>query len=69
MSPREPNRVQNAGIERCRYGILLSVYIFLLYISAVEARGDHLCGLVVRVPGYRSRRPGSILGAARFSER
>jgi hypothetical protein len=21
--------------------------------------GDHLCGLVVRVPGYRSRGPGS----------
>jgi hypothetical protein len=25
-----------------------------------------LCGLVVRVPGYRSRRPGSIPSAARF---
>jgi hypothetical protein len=28
---------------------------------------DRLCGLVVRVPGYRSRGPGSILGATRFS--
>jgi hypothetical protein len=28
-----------------------------------------LCGLVVRVPGYRSRGPGSILGASRFSEK
>jgi hypothetical protein len=27
---------------------------------------DHLCGLVVRVPGYISRGPGSIPGAARF---
>jgi hypothetical protein len=27
-----------------------------------------LCGLVVRVPGYRSRGPGSIPGTARFSE-
>jgi hypothetical protein len=27
-----------------------------------------LCGLVVRVPGYRSRGPGSIAGAIRFSE-
>jgi hypothetical protein len=27
-----------------------------------------LCGLVVRVSGYRSRGPGSILGATRFSE-
>jgi hypothetical protein len=25
-----------------------------------------LCGLVVRVPGYRSRGPGSIPGATRF---
>jgi hypothetical protein len=29
---------------------------------------DHLCGLVVRVPGYRSRGPGSILGNTRFFE-
>jgi hypothetical protein len=28
-----------------------------------------LCGLVVRVPGYRSRDPGSIPGATRFSEK
>jgi hypothetical protein len=28
---------------------------------------DRLCGLVVRVPGYKSR--GSIPGAARFSEK
>jgi hypothetical protein len=30
---------------------------------------DHLCGIVVRVPGYRSRGPGSIPGATRFSSR
>jgi hypothetical protein len=30
---------------------------------------DRLCGLVVRVPGYRSRGPGSIAGANRFSEK
>jgi hypothetical protein len=28
---------------------------------------DRLCGLVVRVPGYRSRDRGSIHGATRFS--
>jgi hypothetical protein len=28
-----------------------------------------LCGLVVRVPGYRYRGPGSIPGAAIFSEK
>jgi hypothetical protein len=27
---------------------------------------DRLCGLVVRVPGYRSRGLGSIPGATRF---
>jgi hypothetical protein len=30
---------------------------------------DRLCGLVIRVPGYRSRGPGSIPGATRFSEK
>jgi hypothetical protein len=30
---------------------------------------DHLCGLVVRVPGYRSRDRGSTPGATRFSEK
>jgi hypothetical protein len=28
---------------------------------------DRLCGLVVRVLGYRSRGPGSIPGTTRFS--
>jgi hypothetical protein len=30
---------------------------------------DRLYGLVVKVPGYRSRGPGSILGTTRFSEK
>jgi hypothetical protein len=30
---------------------------------------DRLCGLAIRVPGYRSRDPGSIPGATRFSEK
>jgi hypothetical protein len=30
---------------------------------------DRLCGLVVRVSGYRSRGPGSIPGPTRFSEK
>jgi hypothetical protein len=30
---------------------------------------DRLCGLVVRVPDYRSRGLGSINGATRFSEK
>jgi hypothetical protein len=32
-------------------------------------RYDRLCGQVVRVPGYRSRGPGSVPGATRFSEK
>jgi hypothetical protein len=31
--------------------------------------GVRLCGLVVRVPGYRFRGLGSIPGATRFSEK
>jgi hypothetical protein len=31
--------------------------------------GDRLCGLVVRVLGYRSGGPGSIPGTTRFSEK
>jgi hypothetical protein len=30
---------------------------------------DRFCGLVGRVPGYRSRGPGSIPGSTRFSEK
>jgi hypothetical protein len=32
-------------------------------------RAHLLCGLVVIVPGYRSRGPGSIPGATRLSEK
>jgi hypothetical protein len=32
-------------------------------------RKAHLCGPVVRVPGYRSKDPGSIPGTTRFSEK
>jgi hypothetical protein len=32
----------------------------------IRLNGKDLCGLVVSVPGYRSRGPGSISGATRF---
>jgi hypothetical protein len=35
----------------------------------VLTRLDRLCGLVVRVPAYGSRRPGSIPGATRLSDK
>jgi hypothetical protein len=41
-------------------------YIFLF--GGAILGYDCLCGLEVRVLGYRSRGPGSILGATRFSE-
>jgi hypothetical protein len=42
----------------------VQIYGFLGELSA-----SPLCGLVVRVPGYRSRGSGSIPGATRFSEK
>jgi hypothetical protein len=38
----------------------------LLYYILVSFYADRLCGLVVRVPGYSSRGPGSIPGTTRF---
>jgi hypothetical protein len=32
----------------------------------ITLNSDHLCGLVVRVPGYRSRGPDSIPSATDF---
>jgi hypothetical protein len=52
------NRTTRNDVIMERNNIFNNIYIY-----------DHLCGLVVRVPGYRSRDPGSIPGAARFSER
>jgi hypothetical protein len=34
--------------------------------QAQYSQSSRLCGLMVRVPGYRSRSPGSIPGTARF---
>jgi hypothetical protein len=37
--------------------------------TLIMPSSDRLCGLVVRVSGYRSRGSGSIPGATRFSEK
>jgi hypothetical protein len=37
-------------------------------LSFQSLKLDRLCGLVAKVPGYRSRGPGSIPDATRFSE-
>jgi hypothetical protein len=39
------------------------------FIYVMQKKVDRLCGLVVRVPGYRSRVSGSIPGATRFPEK
>jgi hypothetical protein len=44
---------------------VLSNTNFMFYMGTP----DRLWGLVVRVPGYRSRGPGSIPGDVRFSEK
>jgi hypothetical protein len=38
-------------------------------ISKVVSKVDRLCGLVVRVPGNRSRGPGLIPRATRFDDK
>jgi hypothetical protein len=43
---------------------LLQGQLYFFSICCVR----RLCGLVIRVPGYRTRGPGSILGATGFSE-
>jgi hypothetical protein len=39
------------------------------YFISMQYIVDRFCDLVVRVPGYRSRGPGSILGVTTFSEK
>jgi hypothetical protein len=57
--------IRSLRLHRCRQAALDSkigkIRIVWEYIG-------RLCGLVVRVLGYRSRGPGSIPGTTRFSE-
>jgi hypothetical protein len=41
----------------------------VLILSLLLGAGESLCSLVVRVPGCRSRGPGLIIGATRFSDK
>jgi hypothetical protein len=41
----------------------------IMIVTSVLIYHDRICDLVVRVPGYRSRGPGSIPGVTRFSEK
>jgi hypothetical protein len=40
-----------------------------LISNSDSLRIERLCGVVIRVPGYSSRGPGSIPGATRLSEK
>jgi hypothetical protein len=44
-------------------------YLFCVHFLKDIYCFNRLCGLVVRVPGFRSRGSGSVPGAARFSEK
>jgi hypothetical protein len=50
------------------YTFICSIFILPQYIM-ISLIIDRLCGLVVRVLGYRSGGPGSIPGTTRFSEK
>jgi hypothetical protein len=43
--------------------------VSIIQLYAIIFCCDHLYDLVVKVPGYRSRSPGSISGATRFSDK
>jgi hypothetical protein len=45
--------------------IKVILHLQLLILLAIVDKTDHLCGLVVRVLGYRSGGPGSIPGTNR----
>jgi hypothetical protein len=44
-------------------------WVTVVHLVLVKKQGDPLCSLLARVPGYRSRDPGSSLGLTRFSEK
>jgi hypothetical protein len=47
----------------------VSYEVRTVLIYVMQKKLDRLCGLAVRVPGYRSRSPGYISGATRLSEK
>jgi hypothetical protein len=60
----------------CVCEMYIYIYIYCVscevrteFIHVMNKKVDLLCGLVVRVPGYRPKGPGSIPEATRFSEK
>jgi hypothetical protein len=56
------------NVHICCY-VHMRVWSFCEILSYQWRLGDRLRGLMVRVPGYRFRGPGSIPGATTFSEK
>jgi hypothetical protein len=61
--------VEKNSFSNCLYKGFSSILSILTYIYTYMYFYVRIRGLVVRVPGYRSRGPGSIRGATRFSEK
>jgi hypothetical protein len=59
--PKRGPRVKRIGAGYLKVMILLEVWYYIIRIWLT----DRLCGLVVRVLGYRSGGPGSILSTTR----
>jgi hypothetical protein len=59
--------VREVGVQCLCTPLYLTASIEI-YLASFEQREIFISGLVVRVPGYRSRGPGSIPGATRFSD-
>jgi hypothetical protein len=59
--------VRVPGYTTEMYYVSCEVRTELIYV--MEKKVYRLSGLVVRVPGYRSKGPGSLPGATRFSEK
>jgi hypothetical protein len=62
-------QIQRSSFYSRRYQIFGELLGLELGPLSLMSTIDRLCGLMVRVPGYRSRGPCSIPGATRFSEK
>jgi hypothetical protein len=61
-----PSAFQFRNEVKKNLGIFSFHLLVPIYYEVRETVNDRLCGLVVRVPGSRSRGPGSIPDTARF---
>jgi hypothetical protein len=61
-------RVKNIYKKRCKGEWNTCFFLFIAHFAHKSYR-RRLCGLVVRVLGYRSGGPGSIPGTTRFSDK